>query len=142
MDLSIDKGPTARNLVATVLAVLLLATMVTVSGPVAPAQAACGDTQYGATYVTSVSGYYWSSAREKLGASCYDGNVRYSSKSTTHRGQWLSNAQTWQWSSAGSDFLIAGWYSPVKVMIDGSISVGRLLRVGTIAYNGEGIWWF
>jgi hypothetical protein len=122
---------------------LLLATMITVVGPTTPAEATCGDAYKGVTYkYGSVGDYNMGRAWEKQNVGCYDGNVRYSSHSTWHRGQWYSNAGVWTWSTVGRESIPLGYSSPAVTLIAGPISVGRWLRIGTDNYGGTGIWWF
>lgn len=121
----------------------LLAAAIVMVGPAPPAHAACGDGQYVVSYDNHVvSIYNFSVAHQKLGVGCYDGNVRYTSLNTTHRGRWLSNGGTWNWSTVGPKLLPVGTQSPAAILIAGSITVGRWLKVGTVLYGGWGIWWF
>ncbi|MEN8238256.1 MAG: hypothetical protein ABFR53_03530 [Actinomycetota bacterium] len=125
------------------LTLLLMATMITVVGPTAPAKATCGDAYKGADYkYENVGGFNMGRAWEKQNVGCYDGNVRFSSHTAEHRGQWRSNAGVWKWSSVGIKSIPLGYSSPVVTMIAGPISVGRWLRIGTDNLGGTGIWWF
>lgn len=129
-----------RRVLGAALAALLAAAVVV--GTAAPAQATCGDWEVTKTYLTDVDGWYLGSAEQKQNVGCFDGNVRYSSQSASHRGRWRSDSGTWHWSSVGPVFINAGTQSPVKVLIAGPITVGRLLRIGSTAHESWGKWWF
>lgn len=125
------------------LVVLLAGLMAATLAHAEPAQAACGDIAFSRVYNgTSVGGYRMGGPKPKQNVGCYDGNVRESSTSTSHRGQWLSDASVWTWSSVGSKSISAGTHSPAIALIGGPISIGRQLRVGTLTLGGTGIWWF
>jgi len=143
MDKVTSRGLRVRGPIIMASVLLLVATMATVIGPTTPAIATCGDAYMGVTYNNgSVSGCDMGRAWEKQNVGCYDGNVRYSSHTTWHRGQWRSNAGYWYWSTVGPKFISSGYSSPVITLIAGPITVGRWLRIGTDNYGGTGIWWF
>lgn len=130
-----------RRILGAASAALLAAAMVV--GSAGPADATCGDHEYTRYYNGSnVGGYYMGSVGYKQSVGCYAGNVRHSSHTANHRGQWLSDAGSWNWSTAGVVSITAGTQSPVKVLIDGPISVGRALRIGSTYFDSWGKWWF
>jgi hypothetical protein len=130
-----------RRVLGAALAALLAAAVVVATA--APAQATCGDWEVTKTYNgPDVSGWYVGSAETKQNVGCYDGNVRHSNQSASHRGQWKSDAGAWNWSSVGPVWINAGTQSPVKVLIAGPISVGRPLRIGSTWHESWGKWWF
>lgn len=136
------QGIVRHGLRIIVVAAMAIAT-IGVWGGTQHAEAACGDSPYSVHYADHVySGYNFDNAQKKLGVGCYDGNVRWTSVSTTHRGRWLSDGGVWNWSSVGSKFLSAGTQSPAAGLIAGPITVGRWLKVGTVNYGGYGTWWF
>jgi hypothetical protein len=124
--------------------VLLISTVLVFSLlPAAPAWAACGDNSVTRTYNGSnVGGFFMGSSHPKQNVGCFDGNVRYSSHSANHRGQWFSDTGVWQWSSVGTVWVSSGTQSPVKKLIAGPISVNRPLRIGSTVYDSIGRWWF
>jgi hypothetical protein len=132
-----------RRTLGAVLAVVLVAATVVVLGPTPRAYASCGDGEVTRTYLgPDVGGWYMGAFAYKLNVGCFDGNVRYSSQSASHRGQWFSDAQQWLWSSVGPKSISAGTQSPVVVLIEGPISVGRKLRIGSTWHESWGKWWF
>jgi hypothetical protein len=128
--------------IGIVAVVALVTTAMVVLGPAPSAKATCGDHPYTRVYTTDDSGWYMGGYGDKLNEGCYDGNVRYVSSTSSHRGQYMSDLGQWTWSSVGAKYLYAGTQSPVKVLIAGPISVDRDLRIGSTTFESWGTWWF
>lgn len=136
------QGIAQQGVRVIVIAAMAIA-MIGVWGGTQPAQAACGDSPYSVHYNDHVyGGYNFDNAQQKLGVGCYDGNVRWTSVGTRHRGRWFSDGGVWNWSSVGYKDLSSGIQSPAEPLIAGPITVGRWLKVGTKNYGGYGTWWF
>lgn len=132
-----------RKIAALTAALALIMTLAVVAVGATPASAACGDVAYSRSYIYAPkAGYNMGNWVRKANAGCYDADVRYSSVSTTHRGEYYSsNTGRWYWSAVGPRFISSGTKNPVVTIISGSIVATTPVAIGTINYGGTGTWW-